>query len=106
VRTPKDLIAFLTRLREDLEREAEGIRKRQEAGEEFAALSAGYASFTLPDALESLAGWLEDRFTDEGYQERPDASSAEDAEKWREVAVCLYRQPSTSSDAATWRQNQ
>ena len=90
VRTPDDLIAFLTRLREDIEREDERVRQRLKAGDQSAGCTARYASFTLSDALEGLAGWLGDRFTDDEYQKRPEASSAEDAAKWREVAVCLW----------------
>jgi hypothetical protein len=48
-----------------------------------------YASFTLPDALESLVGWLEDRFSDEHYEDLAAVRSTADAEKWREVARCF-----------------
>jgi hypothetical protein len=89
VRTPGDLIVFLNRLREDLERDAAEMKRRQAAGEELAGLSAHYASFTLPDALESLVGWLEDRFTDEQYEDLAAVRSTADAEKWREVARCF-----------------
>ena len=50
---------------------------------------ARYASFTLPDALESLVGWLEDRFTDEQYEDLASLRSTAEAEKWREVAQCF-----------------
>ncbi len=63
VRSPGELIVFLNRLREDIERDAAALKRRQDAGKELAVLGAQYASFTLPDALESLVGWLEDRFT-------------------------------------------
>ena len=89
VESPKDLIAFLNRLREDIERDAAEIKRRQAAGEELAGLSAQYASFTLPDALESLVGWLEDRFTDEQFEDLAAARETADAEKWREVARCF-----------------
>jgi len=88
VESPKDLIAFLNRLREDIERDAAEIKRRQAAGEELAGLSAQYASFTLPDALESLVGWLEDRFTDEQFEDLAAARETADAEKWHEVARC------------------
>jgi len=89
VESPKDLIAFLNRLREDIERDAAEIKRRQAAGEELAGLSAQYASFTLPDALASLVGWLEDRFTDEQFEDLAAARETADAEKWREVARCF-----------------
>jgi hypothetical protein len=89
VRSPGDLIVFLNRLREDIERDAAEIKRRQAAGEELAGLSAHYASFTLPDALESLVGWLEDRFSDEKYEDLAAVRSTADAEKWREVARCF-----------------
>jgi hypothetical protein len=88
VRSPDDLIVFLNRLREDIERDA-AETKRQAAGEDLAALGALYASFTLPDALESLVGWLEDRFSDERYEDLAGIRSTADAEKWREVARCF-----------------
>jgi hypothetical protein len=90
VRSPADLIVFLNRLREDIERDAAEMRRRQAAGEELAGLGARYASFTLPDALESLVGWLEDRFTDEQYEDLAAIRSTADAEKWREVARCFF----------------
>ena len=89
VRTPNDLVAFLTRLRKDIEREEQAVRERERTGEPYAALGASYASFTLPDALESLVGWLEDRFTDDQYHEVAATSDAADAAKWQEVARCL-----------------
>lgn len=89
VRSPGDLVVFLNRLREDIERDAAEIKRRQAAGEELAGLGALYASFTLPDALESLVGWLEDRFTDEEYEDLAGIRSTADAEKWREVARCF-----------------
>jgi hypothetical protein len=89
VRSPMDLIAFLNRLREDIERDAAEMKRRQAAGEESAGLRARYASVTLPDALESLVGWLEDRFTDEQFEELAAARDTADAEKWREVARCF-----------------
>jgi hypothetical protein len=84
VRSPGDLIVFLNRLREDIERDAAEIKRRQQL-----AISAHYASFTLPDALESLVGWLEDRFSDEQYEDLAAVRSTADAEKWREVARCF-----------------
>ena len=89
VRSPSDLIVFLNRLREDIERDAAETKRRQAGGEELAALGALYASFTLPDALESLVGWLEDRFTDEQYEDLAGIRSTTDAGKWREVARCF-----------------
>jgi hypothetical protein len=89
VRSPGDLIVFLNRLREDIERDAAEMKRRQAAGEDLAGLGALYASFTLPDALESLVGWLEDRFTDEQYEDLAGIRSTADAEKWREVAQCF-----------------
>ena len=89
VRSPGDLIVFLNRLREDIERDAAGINRRKAAGEESAELSAQYASFTLPDALESLVGWLEDRFTDERFEDLAAVRSTADEERWREVARCF-----------------
>jgi hypothetical protein len=89
VRSPKDLIAFLNRLREDIEQDAAEMKRREAAGEELARLSAHYASFTLPDALESLIGWLEDRFTDEQFEDLAAARDSAEAEKWREVARCF-----------------
>ena len=89
VRSPGDLIVFLNRLREDIERDAAEMKRRQAAGEELAGLSAHYASFTLSDALESLVGWLEDRFSDEQYEDLAAVRSTADAEKWREVARCF-----------------
>jgi hypothetical protein len=90
VRSPADLIVFLNRLREDIERDAAEMRRRQAAGEELAGLGARYASFTLSDALESLVGWLEDRFTDEQYEDLAAMRSTADAEKWGEVARCFF----------------
>jgi hypothetical protein len=89
VRSPGELIVFLNRLREDIERDAAEINRRQAAGEELAGLSAHYASFTLPDALESLVGWLEDRFTDEQFEDLAAIRGTADADKWREVARCF-----------------
>jgi hypothetical protein len=89
VRSPGELIVFLNRLREEIEREVAEIERREAAGEELAALSAHYASFTLPAALESLVGWLEDRFTDNEYQDLAAIRSTADAETWREVARCF-----------------
>jgi hypothetical protein len=89
VRTPGDLIVFLNRLREEIERDAAEMQRRQAAGEDLAGLGAQYASFTLPDALESLVGWLEDRFTDEHYEDLAAIRSTDDADKWREVARCF-----------------
>ena len=89
VRSPGELIVFLNRLREDIERDAAEMTRRQAAGDELAGLGALYASFTLPDALESLIGWLEDRFTDEQYEDLEGIRSTADAEKWREVARCF-----------------
>src|SRR5918994_4608970 len=90
VRSPGDQIVFLNRLREDIERDAAEMKRRQAAGEESAGLSARYASFTLPDALEALVGWLEDRFTDEQYEDLAGIRSTADADKWREVARCFF----------------
>lgn len=89
VRSPNELIVFLNRLREDIERDAAEVKRRQAAGEELAGLTAEYASFTLPDALESLVGWLEDRFTDEQFENLAAARDTARAEKWREVARCF-----------------
>jgi hypothetical protein len=89
VRSPGDLIVFLNRLREDVERDAAEVRRRAAAGEEPAGALAQYASFTLPDALESLVGWLEDRFTDAQYEDLASLRSTAEAEKWREVARCF-----------------
>jgi|SRR5829696_4178697 len=89
VRSPGDLIVFLDRLREDIERDAAETKRRQAAGQDSAALGALYASFTLPDALESLVGWLEDRFSDEQYEDLARIRSTPEAETWREVARCL-----------------
>jgi hypothetical protein len=90
VRSPSDLIVFLNRLREDIERDAAAMKRRQAAREELAGLGARYASFTLPEALESLVGWLEDRFTDVQYQDLAAIRSTADAEKWGEVARCFF----------------
>jgi hypothetical protein len=65
------------------------MKRRQSAGEELVGLRADYASFTLPDALESLVGWLEDRFTDEQYDDLAAIRSTAEVEKWREVARCF-----------------
>jgi hypothetical protein len=89
VRSPGDLIVFLNRLREDIERDAAEMKRRHAAGEELAGLGARYASFTLPDGLESLVGWLEDRFTDAQFEDLAGIRSTADAEKWREVARCF-----------------
>jgi hypothetical protein len=89
VRSPGELIVFLNRLREDIERDAAAMKHRQAAGEELAGLGGRYASFTLPDALESLVGWLEDRFTDAQYEDLGGIRSTAEAEKWREVARCF-----------------
>jgi hypothetical protein len=89
VRSPGELIVFLNRLREGIERDAAEMRRRKAAGEELAAVRGQYASFTLPDALESLVGWLEDRFTDAHYEDLADMRSTAEAEKWSEVARCL-----------------
>ena len=55
-----------------------------------AALGALYPSFTLPDALDSLVGWLEDRFGDEQYEDLAGIRSTAEAEKWREVAPVVF----------------
>lgn len=89
VRNPSDLIVFLNRLREDIERDAAELRRRQAAGDELAGLHAVYPSFTLPEALESLVGWLENRFTDAQHEDLAGTRSTADAEKWREVAPCF-----------------
>jgi hypothetical protein len=89
VRSPGGLIVFLNRLREDIERDAAEVKRRQAAGEELAGLGGRYSSFTFPDALESLVGWLEDRFTDAQFEDLARLRSRADAEKWREVARCF-----------------
>lgn len=89
VRSPGELIVFLNGLREDIERDAAEMRRRRAAGDELAGLHAVYASFTLPEALESLVGWLEDRFTDAQHEDLAGIRSTADAEKWREVARCF-----------------
>jgi hypothetical protein len=87
VRTPDDLIGFLRALREDLIRDEEAVGERVARGEKYA--QGLYASYRLADALESLAGWLEHRFSDESYQPLPEASDPAKAEVWREIAACF-----------------
>ena len=87
VHTPSDLLEFVQTLSEDLVRDEKMVAERMAQGEKY--VSGVYESYRLSDALESLGGWLEDRFTDESYQPLPEASDPARADVWREVAKCL-----------------